>query len=177
MRFSPRRVTWLRPCSKTPKTAQPRGGRKRGAGATVSNIAANSVSPQEPPYGTGNILDFHAGSANDVFTYIGSGFPDTTDTYVSFEHMEAPGAGFVFDVSMVTAQGLVTDIQVTSAAAGPATLAGTVITLPIGPGTTIWRTTLLNLPSQISNLDRRHAGQDHRLQAYADGGEHRPLLR
>ena len=113
----------------------------------------------------------------DVFTYIGSGFPDTTDNQLSFEHMEAPGAGFVFDISMVTAQGLVTDIQVTSGAAGPATLAGTVITVPIGPGATNWRTTLLNLA--ISNLKshRRHAGQDHRFQAYADGGEHRPLLR
>ena len=63
-----------------------------------------------------------------------------------------PGAGFVFDIGMVTAQGLVTDIQVTSGTAGPATLAGTVITLPIGPGATIWRTTLLNLESLISNL-------------------------
>ncbi len=125
---------------------------KTGSGATVSNVAANSVSPQEPPYGTGNILDFHAGSAGDVFTYAGSSFPDTTDTYVSFEHMEAAGAGFVFDVSIVTAKALVTDIQVTSGAAGPATLAGTVITLPIGPGTTTWRTTLLNLQSQISSL-------------------------
>jgi hypothetical protein len=123
-----------------------------GSGATVSNIAANSVSPQEPPYGTGKILDFHAGSANDVFIYAGSGFPDSTDTYLSFEHMEAAGAGFIFDVSVVTAQGLVTDIQVTSGAAGPATLAGTVITLPIGPGSTNWRTTLLDLQSQISNL-------------------------
>jgi hypothetical protein len=123
-----------------------------GAGARVSNIAANSVSPQEPPYGTGNILDFHAGSANDVFTYVGSGFPYTTDAYLSFEHMEAPGAGFVFDVSMVTAQGLVTDIQVTSGAAGPVTLAGTVITLPIDRGATIWRTTLLNLESLVLNL-------------------------
>jgi hypothetical protein len=123
-----------------------------GAGATASNIPANSVSPIEPPYGTGNILDLHAGSASDVFTYIGSGFPDTTDTSLSFEHMEAAGAGFVFDISLVTAQGLVTDIQVTSGAAGPATLAGTVITLPIGPGAAIWRTTLVNLQSQISNL-------------------------
>ena len=125
---------------------------KTGSGATVSNIAANSVSPPEPPYGTGNILDFHAGSANDVFTYIGSGFPDPTDTYLSFEHMEAPGAGFVFDVSIVTARGLVTDIQVTNGASGPATLVGTVITLPIGPGATIWRTTLLNLESLILNV-------------------------
>ena len=123
-----------------------------GAGATVANIAASSVSPQEPPYGTGNILDFHAGSANDVFTYTGSGFPDATDTYLSFQHMEAPGAGFVFDVSVVTAQSLVTDIQVTSGGAGPATLAGTVMTLPIGPGSQQWRTTLLNLESLILNL-------------------------
>jgi hypothetical protein len=123
-----------------------------GTGAGVSNIAASAVSPQEPPYGTGNILDFHSGSANDVFSYSGSGFPDTTDTYLSFEHMEAAGATFVFDVSIITAQGLVTDVQVTSGAAGPATLAGTVITLPIGPGTTVWRTTLLNLQSEISNL-------------------------
>ena len=123
-----------------------------GAGATVSNLAATSVSPEEPPYGTGNILDFHAGSAGDVFTYVGSGFPDTTDNQLSFEHMEAPGVGFVFDVRLATAQGLVTDIQITSAAAGPATLAGTIITVPIGPGNTNWRTTLLNLTSQISNL-------------------------
>jgi hypothetical protein len=123
-----------------------------GVGATVTNIAASSVSPLEPPYGTGNILDFHAGSANDVFTYTGSGFPDSTDSYLSFEHMEAAGATFVFDVSVVTAQGLVTDIQVTSGPAGAATLSGTVITLPIGPGNQQWRTTLLDLKFQISNL-------------------------
>jgi hypothetical protein len=73
---------------------------KAGTGARVSNIAANSVSPQEPPYGTGNILDFHSGSANDVFTYTGSGFPDTTDHQLSFEHMEAAGGNFVFDISI-----------------------------------------------------------------------------
>jgi hypothetical protein len=123
-----------------------------GSGATVSNVAANSVSPQEPPYGTGNILDFHAGSANDVFTYAGTGFPDTTDAYLSFKHMEAVGAGFVVDVGVVTAQGLVTDIQVTSGAPGPATLAGTILTVPIGPGASTWRTTLLNLESLILNL-------------------------
>src|ERR1035441_5238685 len=123
-----------------------------GSGAAVSNVAANSVSPQEPPYGTGNILDFHAGSAGDAFTYTGGGFPDTTDTYLSFEHMESAGTSFVFDISMVTAHGLVSDIQVTSGAAGTATLAGMVITLPIGPGATSWRTTLLNIESVISNL-------------------------
>ena len=110
------------------------------------------MSPQEPPYGTGNILDFHAGSAAAVFNYTGSGFPDTTDNQLSFEHMEGPGTSFVFDIGIVTAKGLVTDLQVTSGTAGPATLAGTVITLPIGPGATNWRTTLLNLESEVLNL-------------------------
>lgn len=123
-----------------------------GAGAQVTNVAANSVSPQEPPYGTGKILDFHSGSASAVFTYTGSGLPDATDGYVSFEHLEAPGAAFAFDVGVATQHGLVTDIQVTSDPAAPATLAGTVITVPVGPGATLWRTTLLDLSSQIANL-------------------------
>jgi hypothetical protein len=125
---------------------------KTGSGAVVSNIGANGVSPQEPPYGTGNILDFHSGSANDVFTYIGSGFPDTTGNQLSFEHMEAPGATFVFDISVATLQGLVTDIQITSGAGGPAELSGTTITLPIGPGSSSWRTTLVKLQSEISSV-------------------------
>lgn len=123
-----------------------------GGGATITNIAANSVSPQEPPYGTGNILDFHAGSANDTFTFAGSGFPDSTDNQMSFEHLESPGVGFVFDVSVVTTQGRVTDLQITNAAVGSATLAGTIITVPIGPGASLWRTTLVNLQAQISAL-------------------------
>jgi hypothetical protein len=122
------------------------------SGATVTNIAAAGVSPPEPPYGTGNILDFHAGSANDVFTYAGSGFPDSTDTEVSFQHLEAAAATFVFDISLVTTHGLVTDVQVTSGPVGPATLAGTVITLPIGPGATVWRTTLVNLAALVPSL-------------------------
>ena len=65
--------------------------------------------------------------------------------------MEAPAAGFVFDVSVATTKGLVTDIQITSAAAA-ATLGGMVITVPIGPGASTWRTNLLDLASQISNL-------------------------
>jgi len=125
---------------------------KSGSGAAISNVAANSLSPPEPPYGTGRILDFHAGSANDVFTYTGSGFPDTTDTELSFAHMEAAATSFVFDVSLATTNGLVTDIRITSGAAGPPTLAGGAITLPIGPGSSTWRTTLVNLPSLISSL-------------------------
>ena len=125
---------------------------KSGAGAAVSNVAATSVSPLEPPLGTGNILDFHSGSASAVFTYTGNGFPDATDNQLSFEHLEAPGTSFVFGIGIATANGLVTSLQVSSDAAGPATLAGTVITLPIGPGAGVWRTTLLDLPAQISSL-------------------------
>jgi hypothetical protein len=125
---------------------------KSGSRATVANAAANSVLPNEPPYGTGNILDFHAGSVGDVFSYIGGGLPDSTDSYISFEHLEAAGTGFVFDISVVTAHGLVRDIQITSGAAGPSTLAGTVITVPIGAGAMAWRTTLLNLQSEIASL-------------------------
>ena len=125
---------------------------KTGTGATVTNIAASSVTPQEPPYGTGNLLNFHSGSATGVFTYTGGGFPDSLDPYISFEHMEGAGAAFVFDIGVATAHGLVTDVQVTSDAAGPAILVGTIITVPIGPGASVWRTTLLNLESLILNL-------------------------
>lgn len=123
-----------------------------GTGATITNMSAANTTPEEPPYGAGNVLDFHAGSANDVFTYIGSGFPDLTDTQVSFEHLEAQAATFVFAIGVNSSTGKVTSIQVTSAAAAPASLAGTVITVPIGPGEQVWRTTLLNLQSLISNL-------------------------
>jgi hypothetical protein len=123
-----------------------------GSGATVTNIAASSTSPPEPPYGTGNVLDFHAGTADDVFAYVGSGFPDSADSYVSFEHMESAGATFVFSIGVATASGLVTSVQATSGPLGPATLAGTVITLPIGPGALVWRTTLVDLQAEISGL-------------------------
>jgi hypothetical protein len=125
---------------------------KTGAGATVTNVAASSVTPTEPPYGTGDILDFHCGTANALFTYTGSGFPDATDNQVSFQHLEGASVGFVFDISVTTSKSLVTDIQVTSGTANPATLAGTVITVPIDPGASVWRTTLVNVGSLVSSL-------------------------
>ncbi len=121
-------------------------------GASIANISASSVTPQEPPYGDGNVLNFRSGSSAGTFTYTGTGFPDSTDSYIAFEHLEAAGASFVFDVGVATSGGLVTDVQVTSDPSGPATLAGTIITVPIGPGTSVWRTTLLNLASLILNL-------------------------
>jgi len=125
-----------------------------GSSATITNVLANSTSPPEPPYGSGSIGDFHGGTGTPagVFAYIGSGFPDSTDTEISFEHMELAAATFVVDVAVTTAGGLVTHVQATSGAVGPATLAGSTITIPIGPGNQVWRTTLLNLESLILNL-------------------------
>ena len=51
--------------------------------------------PTEPPYGS-EVVDFHAAAANDYFTYIGSVFPDTTDTQVFFDHKEAAAVTFAF---------------------------------------------------------------------------------
>jgi hypothetical protein len=110
--------------------------------------------PTEPPYGTGLVVDFHASAANDYFIYTGSGFPDTTDTQVQFEHKEASAVTFVFDISVNTNRSNVTDILVTSGASGAATYnAGTKqITLPIGAGAGVWRTTLVNVGSLVSSL-------------------------
>jgi hypothetical protein len=123
-----------------------------GAGATVTVMSAANTNPQEPPYGSGNVLRFHAGSASDVFTYIGSGFPDATDSQISFEHMEAAAATFIFTIGVTSSAGKVTSVRATSDAPAPAALAGTVITVAIGPGDQQWRTTLLNLQSLVSSL-------------------------
>ena len=110
--------------------------------------------PTEPPYGAGLVVDFHATAANDFFTYSGAGFPDSTDTQIQFEHKETSATGFVFDVSVTTKAGSVTDVQVTSAAAGPPTYnpSTKIITLPVGPATNTYRTSLIDLRAQISSL-------------------------
>jgi hypothetical protein len=110
--------------------------------------------PTEPPYGTGLVVNFHATATNDSFTYSGSGFPDATDTQVEFEHKEAATTSFVFDVSVKTQKGAVTDVQVTSAAAGSVSYNPTtkIISLPIGPGNNTYRTNLIDLQAQIADL-------------------------
>ncbi|HEV2416939.1 MAG TPA: hypothetical protein VGX94_03980, partial [Terriglobia bacterium] len=124
---------------------------------TKSN-SADSVSdvndPSQPPYGTGLVVDFHATRANDSFTYYGSGIPDAADTQLEFQHKEASAVTFVFDISVTSKSGSVTDIQVTSGAPAPAFYnAGTkVITIAIGPGGGFYRTNLINLQSLIPNL-------------------------
>lgn len=124
---------------------------------TKSN-GADSVSdvndPLQPPYGTGLVVDFHSTTANDSFTYSGAGFPDATDAMLSFQHKEAGAVGFVFDISVTTSGGKVTDIQVTSATPAPASYSATtkIITIAIGPGESTYRSELLNLESLISNL-------------------------
>ena len=128
---------------------------KVGSGSeTVANEPASATTPQEPPYGTGNIIHFHATDAGDSFAYTGPGFPDATDTQISFEHYETENLAFQIDTGVTTAGGNVTDVQVTSEAAGPATFDASTKTVivPIGPGSSNWRTTLLDLKSQISDL-------------------------
>ena len=88
-----------------------------------------------------------------------------------------PGASFVFDVSVATAKGLVTDIQITSGAAGAATLSGAVITLPIGPGADVWRTTFVDLKSQIANVAADTLVEITGFKAHTHSGQYRPLLR
>ena len=126
----------------------------RWSKSSGSDTITDVNDPTEPPYGTGLVVDFHAAAANDYFTYIGSGFPDTTDTEVQFEHKEASAVTFSFDISVNTNNAKVTDVLVTSGAAGPATYnSGTKqITVPIGAGAGVWRTTLVNLQSLISTL-------------------------
>ena len=122
---------------------------------TKSN-SADSVTdvndPTEPPYGTGLVVDFHATAANDTFTYSGSGFPDTTVTQVQFEHKEVEAVGFNFAIGVTTAGGKVTSVQVTSAAVAPAALAGTVITIAVGPGNGLYRFHLIDLAELVSTL-------------------------
>ena len=120
---------------------------------TVANVAASSMSPQEPPYGTGNAIRITASAANAVFTFTGSGLPDSTDSQLSFEHYE-DGGNFQVDISVVTASGKLTDVQVNSNAAGPAVYnsAAHQITIPVGPGSSNWRVTLVPVQSLIANL-------------------------
>jgi hypothetical protein len=110
--------------------------------------------PGEPPYGTGLVVNFHATAANDYFSFSGSGFPDAADSQIEFEHKEAGNLGFAFDVTVTSASGSVTDVAVTSAPPGAATYnpSTKVITLPIGPGDDTYRTNLIDLQAQISEL-------------------------
>lgn len=120
---------------------------------TVANVGANGMSPPEPPYGTGNVIELTAGGANAAFTFTGSGLPDSTDSQLSFEHYEGAGT-FQVDISVTTAAGKVTDVQVNSDAPAPAGFNGSArqITISIGPGTGNWRVTLVALQSLISEL-------------------------
>jgi hypothetical protein len=120
---------------------------------TVANVAAASTSPQEPPYGTGNVIKLMANAANGVFNFTGAGLPDSRDSEVSFEHYEGAGT-FQIDISVTTASGNVTDVQVNSNAAAPATYSSGAhqIMIPVGAGSSNWRTTLVEVESLIATL-------------------------
>ena len=108
--------------------------------------------PNEPPYGEGLVVDFHATAANDTFTYCGSGLPDATDTQVQFEHEEAEAVTFNFAIGIASALGKVTSIQVTSGPSADAVLEGTVITIAVGPGNGLYRFELVDVAGLVSTL-------------------------
>ncbi len=126
----------------------------RWSKSNTSSTVTNLNDPTEPPYGAGNVIKFHSAASGDSFTYIGAGFPDTTDKIIQWEHREGNLALFVFDIGVTTAQGKVTDIQVTSGAVGPSTFNSLTktITVPVGVGQDKYRWVLLNLSSLISTL-------------------------
>lgn len=126
----------------------------RWAKSNPASTVKNLNDPSEPPYGTGNVIRFTSAAAGDSFTYSGAGFPDATDAMIQWEHRENNLMFFVFDISVTTAGGAVTGIQVTSGASGPATYnSGTkIITVPIGIGQDKYRWSLQNLSKLISTL-------------------------
>jgi hypothetical protein len=124
---------------------------------TKSDVASSVTEvndPAQPPYGTGLVVDFHAAAANDRFTFVGPGLPNSTNGMLQFQHKEGPTVGFVFNVSIETSSGKVTTVQVTSAPPAPASFdaATRTITLAVGPGGNFYRTELLNLSSLVSDL-------------------------
>jgi hypothetical protein len=121
---------------------------KSNSGDSVTDVN----DPTQPPYGGGLVVDFHAIAANDTFTYSGSGFPDTTDGQIQFQHKEAQAVGFNFAIGVTTAGGKVTSVQVTSGPVAAAVLLGTVITIAVGPGNGLYRFHLINLGELISTL-------------------------
>ncbi len=110
--------------------------------------------PSEPPYGSGLVVDFHANAANGSFTYSGPGLPDTADGQVEFEHKEASGLAFVFDIGVTTKNGNVADIQVTSDPPVPATCNSATknIVIAVGPGADFYRFELVNAQELVSSL-------------------------
>ena len=126
--------------------------------SATNGTVTNVYDPNEPPYGGGQVLDFHANAPGATFTYVGSQLPDLSDTMISFEHKEPSGAGsdYIFDISVTSTSSppKVTHVLVTS---GSPTLptydsGSKTITIPIGLGTGAYGTTLENLQELISSL-------------------------
>ena len=130
-------------------------GRWSMLGGTIANVPANDMMPEEPPYGTGQVLKFSSGTSSATFAFTGGGLPDHTDSVISLEHWEPPNGGFsMIDVGVTTASGKVTDIQVTPNAPGPSTYNASTgqIQVPIGIGTGAWRVTELNINELVTSL-------------------------
>ena len=129
---------------------------KSDSSASIANVAASSTSPAEPPLGTGQVIKFTSVASGDFFTFTGAGFPDATDTLLSFQHLEPAGSafGFAYDIGVVTAGGNVTKIEVNSSGPAPAVYnAGTkTITMGIGTNEGGWITTVVAVGALISSL-------------------------
>ncbi len=121
--------------------------------ASGSGIASSLNDPAQPPYGTGRVLEFHA-AAGATFTYQGTGLPDSSDTYIQFQHKENESASFYFNVGVSTVTGSVNQVSVTYAPPAPPTYdaSSKAIAVAIGPGDGHYRTTLVDLNSLISAL-------------------------
>lgn len=126
----------------------------RWSKSNSSDTITDVNDPAQPPYGTGMVVDFHVTAANDSFIFTGAGLPDSTDGQLEFQHKEAAAVTFVFDISVVTASGKVTDIQITSGAPAPAGYNSStkIITIAIGPGGGFYRTNLVNVVQLVSTL-------------------------
>jgi len=125
------------------------------SGGTIANLPANSMTPGEPPYGTGQVLKFTSGASTATFTFTGNGLPDRTDPIVSFEHWEPPNGGSsTIDIGVTTRSGKVTDIQVNASGSGASTYNSSTgqIQVPIEIGTGGWRVTEVNIADLVTTL-------------------------
>jgi hypothetical protein len=116
-----------------------------------ADTVADIYDSDHPPYGS-EVVEFIAAGA-DTFTCSGAKLPDTVNQQVQFQHEEASAVGFSFNIGVTTAAGLVTEIQVTSGAEAPASLAGTIITIPRSPGVGgLYRTVLVDCYDLVQEL-------------------------
>ncbi len=125
---------------------------KSDASATVALISASLANP--PGLYGGSVIEFESAAANDYFTFIGAGLPDSTDSILEFQFAAAQAIvqTWQMDVGVTTASGKVTDIQITDAAAGNPSLSGTTVIIPIGNSNGEWHWETVNIGELVTSL-------------------------